>query len=100
MHEANYLQSKSFIELYSCLCPVVSATNLDIVRKMKVDPRGESSFVLSSEMRITSCLPSDGGSGHLVDMSTWTAWVLESRIEMRDAVGNSSSRSQALLYTY
>jgi hypothetical protein len=37
---------------------------------------GESNLVLSSEIGIASCLPSDGRcSGHLVDMSSSTAWV-------------------------
>lgn len=73
---------------------------------MKVDPRVESSLVLSFKMRIASRLPSNSGcSGHPVDMSSWTS-VDFRRIEMRDVekmsnmIRNSSSRSEAFIYIY
>jgi hypothetical protein len=78
-YEADYLQDKSFIKRYSCLCPVVSAANLDIVSRMMVDPRGKITLPLSSETRTASSMPSDGDgggvgvggcSGHLVDCQT------------------------------
>jgi hypothetical protein len=59
-YEADYLQDKSFIEGHICVCPVVSASNLDIVSRMKIDPRRERSLVSSSETRIAFWLPADG----------------------------------------